>query len=231
MKRLLLLFCFTGLLGFQGHSQAMFHSDTFTWSISPTTMGRYASGYLKIVNVGKFPIQDSVFSNFMTRFDHTIRSAGGYKYVNLGVGDSDFISVNLGIPPAYTLQYPTFRPDTINIVVVWPTGNGATTTDSMTLSFHLKSFTAIEALDNSLSHIRFFPNPATGSIVSVEGLPDGQLIRNMMLFDAAGRMQTGFKLENNTINVKGLPFGEYFVQIQLTDGSVGKYKLVRTPAQ
>ncbi len=227
MKKLLLILFFA-FLGFsKTQAQNVLKSDTFVWWSQPDVIGDDAQGVLFFSNAGHKKFTGYVSSSWKTNFDTTKNPGIGITRVSLDSGEFGYVSVNFNKPHTNQIGYPKFHADTTNIVVVWPTGNGFTAKDSITVQLYLKSYTAIAPLENNTSHLRFYPNPAQ-KYASFEGLAPNVYVRSITIYNMNGKQQSEWSWNNQIIDFGNLPAGEYIATFQFSNGTSEKYKLVRS---
>ena len=229
MKKILFLLFLSSLFAADMSGQIVLKTDTFAWNWpfgQPTELGDNAQGTLFFHNVSHKKFNGYVSADFRTNFDTTITKAGGPIRVSMDSGDYSFIEISFNKSRNDGIDYPKFHPDTTNIVVVWPTGNGFTA-DSMTIKVYLKSYTAISPVQNSLSHLRFYPNPAD-KVIYFDGLANNESVKELEIYDLSGKKQNGWSMNgNNSIDFGALPIGEYIALFHFSNGSIEKYKLIR----
>ena len=228
MKKILFLLLLPSLFITRLSAQSVMKADTFVWSFfKPQTIGDFAQGTLFFTNTSNKKYKGYVSASFKTNFDATATPGGSTTRVDMDSGDFSFVEVSFGKPPYNQISTPKFRADTTNIVVVWPTGNGFTVSDSAVIEIYLKSYTAISPQENSTTHLRFFPNPAD-KIINFDGLANNESIKEIEIYDLNGKMQSGWSIAGvNSIDFGALPIGEYIALFRFRDGTVEKYKLIR----
>ena len=229
MKKILFLLFISSLFIADMSGQVVLKADTFAWNWpfgQPTEIGDNAQGTLFFTNVSHNKYRGYVSAAFRTNFDTSVTKAGGPIKVSLDSGESSFLEVSFNKSRTDGIDYPKFHPDTVNIVVVWPTGNGFTA-DSTVIKVYLKSYSAISPVGENISHLRFFPNPS-GKIINFDGLANNESVKEIEIYDLNGKMQNGWSMSGvNSIDFGALPIGEYIALFRFRDGTVEKYKLIR----
>jgi hypothetical protein len=113
-----------------------------------------------------------------------------------------------------------------NIVVIWPSSSGITTTDSSqhTTVWMLLGNSVFE-IDRNKSLV-VFPNPSS-DLVNVHLNSNFQVrVERIRIFDSQGRIQREYH-GTNRVSLKEHPEGVYLVEACFDDGTCRTYKVIR----
>ena len=116
-----------------------------------------------------------------------------------------------------------------NIVVIWPTGNGLTTSPTVngdSTFFTYSITTDISTPQNLKNALKFFPDPAINSI-NILNTNTTLTIKNIQLLNIGGQKVTNYNFDGKSIDLSQISAGVYFLEVMFSDGETGKYKIVK----
>lgn len=113
------------------------------------------------------------------------------------------------------------------VIVIWPTGNGIHFKFKPRHDTLVYVYTAIESIQEEPSFVKIYPNPAQDIIHLDIQKPDISL-RRMEITDMTGKDIIDWTRQDNTIDISHLALGAYILNLHFSDGSSGKYKIIRT---
>jgi hypothetical protein len=156
------------------------------------------------------------------------------RKVNNGIADTIFTDIindtlvaNSSRP--YFLEdsvFPARFGGGINVVVVWPTAPGVTTSDSATGTINVTGVGIPEQLHDAYP-ITVFPNPTAGAIrFQTQFSP--LLVHQTVLMDQQGRTLRSTQRIPSEMSLDGLSAGIYFIEIRLRDGAIRRFRVVKT---
>lgn len=146
-------------------------------------------------------------------------------------------SITTTLNPGDTLKYQTntFQfnaPDFhtgLNIVVVWPTGNGIATSDTAVTHVTLGFGAGINEKTNNDDHLILYPNPANNKLfISFDSKSKVEQVR---VYDIMGReffVSDRNEIPNDFINVSYYPCGVYYIEMILQNGTRIKKKFIKS---
>ncbi len=130
----------------------------------------------------------------------------------------------------FTVLPSSFKPPSVGspvVIVIWPTGNGFKSTnfspfrDSFTITY-----TGIAAVDPEEAYVNIYPNPAN-DVIHFDIQKQEITLDKVDVADISGRII--FTAINNVqhMDIASLPRGIYILNMHFSDGSTGRYKLLR----
>lgn len=139
-----------------------------------------------------------------------------------GINDS----VSIYKTAAFIILQTEFHPGT-NIVVVWPTSSGIMTVDSLKFNIYVPDGLGILESNTNNENILFYPNPAT-DILYFKQKNGQRKIETMRVIDCLGKVVKTYTGNiSNSISVKQLETGMYFIETTTSDGNKYMQRLIK----
>jgi hypothetical protein len=156
-----------------------------------------------------------------------INSAGQSPYTSPVTSP---ISVTLPFESSVKLSFTVVFSDSIfhpgnNVIVVWPESSTALKPDTARINFYIQN-TGIKNSLQTLTGVRLYPNPSSGSIhfMAETGQPRLQYYR---VTDLSGRVVEAGFISNNFIDISSLKSGAYLIHLQNTKNEEGTFVFVK----
>lgn len=177
---------------------------------------------------------DTVFASIPDSFFVFVKNTGlllfnGPVTLHVRLNDSiDFVfdSLPMILPPNAlgVAGWPFFPFDTLglepadNIVVVWPTGSGITTSDSLTFSLYFVDDVSIFDMGEKIKiPLVLYPNPCGRTFYFTVSDP-GKKVEEVRILDILGR-SIPFSRNQNRLDLPGGVSGLHFIQVFFADGA------------
>ncbi|MDQ3072934.1 MAG: T9SS type A sorting domain-containing protein, partial [Bacteroidota bacterium] len=181
MRKQLLVFAFLFFPFAQAFCQAELAIDTVLYSNAGDTLIHNRDTLrmeYQVRNVGTQPYYDSIRTAIRINgvfVDNQHAFQGSFN-----VGETAMMFVELPVTPDL---FTNFK----NIVVVWPTGTGIKTVDTLTFPDVITQYSlGIKYAENGLKHVRFYPNPASDRLY-VQPVNSANMISDLKITSIMGR--------------------------------------------
>lgn len=182
------------------------------------------SYYVYVKNTGQNPFSGTLYLNF------AVDSTGNFSW-NYPLPDVVQVSPALApgdsIPVVHNQTYDTSDAYRVggNIVVIWPSGQNVTVSDSSRLTHvQVEYCNTVEEKADEV-HAKIYPNPVHDR-VAVEISGNKLKITAIGLYNCMGELLSVTYNSNNVL-LGGYPEGIYFIRITFADGTAKAYKVIR----
>jgi hypothetical protein len=191
----------------------------FNWPDTVHCFNAYSNISVAIRNVDTIPFTGtvSVYSQDTSNYPYSL-----ITNANIVSLPADSIRV-LAVPTHYfnNTSYAAGH----DVVIVWPKANNLVNGDTLHTFINLVCVAGIPVIPNNKA-ISLFPNPANDRLFfdSKYSINDFEYVR---IIDVVGEEQCRFIPNENSIPIKNLSPGMYFIEVKLKDGTVITEKFIR----
>lgn len=118
-----------------------------------------------------------------------------------------------------------------DIIIIWPTGTGAKTVDSLQKEIEVIYFSrhinaAIGEYELLPAEISIYPNPSSGQLV-IKCSDKQTRLQTARIYDIAGKEVLCVHQGMENLDISALGAGTYILQLQAADGGQANYKVVK----
>lgn len=188
------------------------------------TAGTVDSFTVVVKNVSATPFNDSITLMGAVRDDvnPAILNLVGYYTSTFAVSINANDSISIPLIEAYNLDTNNYQPG-INVIVIWPIAQSATTGDSLEFTVFIVDDTGIEEVDLR-QFIKTFPNPSTDHI-TIENTSEIN-IEEVRIYDMNGRLLEIIK-NCSVIDTEKWIAGMYLVDIWLENDQKHAVRIIK----